>query len=158
MSKVDRGFHLVATMTVLSCCLSGEKAKQSVLKDDVEQRQVAFWTGLKKALIAPDGDRYFEYNVRDVEIPGGAAGLQFLRGTIVSLDLGAAKRKMVLALSDGTTSEVTLYLSSAVLDVETRFHMGQKVEVKGVAREFQKDPFMLRLLDGEVRELEERKK
>ena len=41
-----------------------------------------FWTIIKTALTAPDGQDYFENNLKGAMVPGGAGGVELLTGTL----------------------------------------------------------------------------
>ena len=45
-----------------------------------------FWTIIKTALTAPDGQDYFENNLKGSMIPGGAGGVVLLTGTLLSAE------------------------------------------------------------------------
>jgi hypothetical protein len=67
-----------------------------------------FWTIIKTALTAPDGQDYFENNLKGAMVPGGADGLDLLIGTLVSAEPVAQPAFLIVAISDAKTPEVTL--------------------------------------------------
>jgi hypothetical protein len=67
-----------------------------------------FWTIIKTALTAPDGQDYFENNLKGAMVPGGADGLDLLIGTLVSAEPVEQPAFLIVAISDAKTPEVTL--------------------------------------------------
>jgi len=67
-----------------------------------------FWTIIKTVLTAPDGQDYFEHNLKGAMDPGGADGVDLLIGTLVSAEPVAQPAFLIVAISDAKTPEVTL--------------------------------------------------
>jgi hypothetical protein len=62
----------------------------------------ALWAGIKKQLTGPDGEQYFESNLKGTALPS-------MRGTVVRV---SAPNAVLLNLSGGTTPEVMLLLNA----------------------------------------------
>jgi hypothetical protein len=93
------------------------------------------WASLKVALTGPNGQEYFERNLKESDIP-------YLYGIVLSSTPKDQPRVLVLAMSDRSTPEVTL-------KVTDNGHMkepvpdGTEVIFKGVPTEFSRQPFRL---------------
>jgi hypothetical protein len=108
--------------------------------NDEARRQAQPWLALKNALTSSNGADYFKTNLQDAEVPGGANGLAFLKGTVLSSEPSDQPETLVLAMSDKTTQEVTLRLHPPFDHTLTA---GTEFEFSGIAKSFTSDPFML---------------
>jgi hypothetical protein len=86
--------------------------------------------------MAPDGDKYFEEEVKDVEVP-------FLTGALTSSLLNDGISKLVIGIEDPETPDATLVLHHAEHRVKGPLRKGARVTFEGVARSFTREPFML---------------
>jgi hypothetical protein len=114
--------------------------------DDRYGRQLELWHILKGPLQRPDGERYFESNVKDAFLPGGVNDVLFFIGTVLSGKPANHPTQLVLALSDTHTPEVTLHFLDRLhrpAAFRKALRPGTKVAFGGVAKEFTKGPFML---------------
>ena len=105
-----------------------------------------FWTIIKTALTAPDGQDYFENNLKGAMVPGGADGLDLLIGTLVSAEPVAQPAFLIVAISDAKTPEVTLrFKDSEWRDTHLNgpLMLGSIVQFEGVPISFTREPFML---------------
>ena len=93
---------------------------------------------LKTALTAPDGQQYFDTNMKGTEVPGGAGGAQTFKGKLISSKPALHPKQLVLALSDGTTPDATLNLDAAL---PGKADPGVEIEFSGVPSSFTKEPF-----------------
>ncbi len=93
------------------------------------------WAALKQALLADDGDEYFRTHLKDAVLS------PLLRGFVVSIIAGAQRPKILVALSDRTTAEVTLLIEREATDSKVK--AGDEVEFLSVGVGFVKSPFML---------------
>src|SRR5207248_6331197 len=71
------------------------------------------WSIIKRALMAPDGEHYFENNLKGAMVPGGVEGVTVFTGTLLSAEPAAKPSVLVVAISDRTTPEVTLQMKDA---------------------------------------------
>ena len=105
------------------------------------------WYAIQQSLIGDQGQSYFDANVKDAEIPGGAGGVKYFKGTVISTDPADKPTKIVLGVFDPTKPDATLTFGDAVTSpVKT----GDVLEFDGVADSFVKEPFMLVFKDPEV--------
>ena len=95
--------------------------------------QRALWQGLKKQLTAPDGEQYFESNLKGTAVPP-------LNGKLISARPAEGSKELVIGIIDAKIPEVTLRLDSPF---SFKLQPGDEIEFEGVATEFTKDPFNL---------------
>jgi hypothetical protein len=108
--------------------------------------QLTLWRNVKHSLEGADGARFFEENLKGALLPGGANGVQFLVGKILSSQPENSPGAVVLAMSDTHTPEVTLrlvdkYGNAAYLKMPVS--TGTNVAFQGVAKSFSPEPFLL---------------
>ena len=103
-----------------------------------ENPGLALWMTLKQALTAPDGQQYFDTNMKGAEVPGGAGGLQTLKGKLISAKPALHPKELVLSIGDGTTPDVTLHIDAAL---PGKSDPGVEIEFSGVPSSFTKEPF-----------------
>ena len=105
-----------------------------------------FWTIIKTALTAPDGQDYFEDNLKGAMVPGGAGGVDLLTGTLVSAEPVAQPAVLIVAISDAKTPEVTLRLKDSDWQ-DTHLNgpvmPGSVIQFEGVPISFSQEPFMV---------------
>src|SRR5438094_7317478 len=70
--------------------------------EDQSSRQLTLWLNVKRSLDQPDGEKYFESNLKDALVPGGANGLHSLTRTVLSSEPANRPVELVLALSIAT--------------------------------------------------------
>jgi len=110
------------------------------LRDDNPQSQL--WSVIKRELLGPKGERYFELSVKDARLPGGWNGLNAFEGTLVSSTPAEHPNEFLVAILDDKTPEVTLKLKGRL---EKPLPVGTPISFEGVVRAFKKQPFMLTL-------------
>jgi hypothetical protein len=98
-----------------------------------ENPQLALWKSIKDALLAPDGEQYFEATLKGSAVPK-------LKGRIVSIHPAVRPRELVLALDTPGSPEVTLKLGTPL---SGRADPGTEIAFEGVPTAFTKAPFML---------------
>jgi tetratricopeptide (TPR) repeat protein len=103
-----------------------------------ENPGLALWMTLKQALIAPDGQQYFDTNMKGTEVPGGAGGVQTFKGKLISSKPALHPKDLVLSIGDGTTPDVTLHLDAVL---PGKADPGVEIEFSGVPSGFTKEPF-----------------
>jgi tetratricopeptide (TPR) repeat protein len=107
---------------------------------------LALWMGIKKQLTDTNGEQYFADNLKGAAVPGGAAGVQKLKGTLIAHKPAARPTELVLGLADPTLPEVTLKLDSAL---PGKAEPGTEIEFEGVPSAFTKDPEFMVTFDVE---------
>jgi hypothetical protein len=96
--------------------------------------QLALWIQVKKELVGQGGEAYFEESVK-------GTGLPKLKGKVVSHTPALRPTKVVIALENDTTGEMTLAFTPALAG---KADPGTEIEFEeGVPKSFTKDPFML---------------
>jgi hypothetical protein len=97
----------------------------------------ALWTALKKKLSSEEGEEYFETHVFHTILPA-------LKGVVASAIVNPGVSKIVLAMSDTSTPEVTLIVHEGTRKVKSQPYAGAAIEfASGEAVEFSRNPFML---------------
>ncbi len=105
---------------------------------------LGLWYSLQQSLTGDQGDSFFNNNVKDAEIPGGANNVKTFNGTVISADTN----KIVLGVLDPTKPDATLTFSEPIPADAVK--VGDKIEFSGVGDSFTKSPYMLTFKDPEV--------
>ena len=109
------------------------------------------WYTIKQSLTSDQGEQFFNSNVKDAEIPGGADGVKNFTGTVISVDPPDRPTRVVLGVEDPAKPDVTLEftqpLPATALD---KVKVGQTLDFSGVADSFTKDPYMLTFKDPTI--------
>jgi len=129
---------------------AADKANQSA--GDLQKKLDAdpalkMWYAIQQNLVGDQGQTYFDGNVKDAEIPGGAGGVKYFKGTVISTDPADKPTKIVLGVFDPTKPDATLTFEDPVT---SPVKAGDVLEFDGVADSFVKEPFMLVFKDPEV--------
>ena len=98
--------------------------------------QVRLWMAMKRELTGLNGAEYFETGVRDAALPR-------LAGTLVSAFINAGISRVILKMVGSEEPDVTLIVHNGTAKVKEEPKPGTRIEFSGVAREFNKRPFML---------------
>ncbi len=139
---------LVGSLLLISSVLDGQilVLTQTVKSESI--KAVRVWSTIKRSLVAPDGEEYFEDNLRGSMLPGGVEGVTVFTGTIVSAEPGEQPSTLVVAVADDATPDATLQLKdSDWKDAHLNGPVvpGTIVQFEGVPTSFTKEPFMLTL-------------
>lgn len=127
--------------------------KQAAATNDriASDPQFKLWYAIKSSLTGDQSDQFFNSNVKDAEIPGGAEGVKNFSGTVISVDPPDRPTKVVLGVEDPTKPDATLEFSAplpaSALDT---VKVGSKLDFSGVADSFNKDPYMLTFKDPTI--------
>lgn len=111
-----------------------------------EGPQLRLWLLIKQSLQAKDGQRYFEDNLKEAFLPGGADGVFSFSGTVLSNRPANNPEAVILGLSDTHTPEVKVRFvdqHGKVAHWGKPIASGTKVAFAGFVKEFTKEPFML---------------
>lgn len=111
-----------------------EKMGENLEKFKSENPMLYQYMEIKKALKAADGDTYWG-NLKDAELPT-------FKGKIVSMKPETNPKELVLAVETADQPEVTLVLEKAL---RGKADVGTEIQFTGVAKEFTKEPFTLKL-------------
>jgi hypothetical protein len=88
---------------------------------------------VKDALVAPNGEQYFEGTLKGSAVPK-------LKGKLVSAKPAVRPKELVLAIDTPNTPEVTLKFENPL---SGKAEPGTEIEFEGVPSAFTKEPFML---------------
>jgi hypothetical protein len=129
-----------------------EKAKADALNQRMASDPAfKLWYTIESSLTGDNGDQFFNSNVKDAEIPGGAEGVKDFTGTVISIDPPDRPTKVTLGVQDPQTADATLLFSqplpASALD---KIKVGQPLQFSGVADSYQKTPYMLTFKDPTV--------
>ncbi len=96
--------------------------------------QLALWITVKKELVGANGETYFTESVKETALPK-------LKGKVISHTPALRPTKVVVALENDTTGEMTLVFTPALAG---KADPGTEIEFEnGIPKAFTKDPFML---------------
>lgn len=113
--------------------------------------QFKLWYAIKQSLTGDQSDQFFNSDVKDAEIPGGAEGVKTFSGTIISIDPPDRPTKVTLGVEDPTKADATLEFSSPLpASALDKIKVGSKLDFSGVADSYAKDPYMLTFKDPTV--------
>lgn len=99
----------------------------------------ALWSGIKKQLTGPNGEDYFTNALEYADLP-------LLISTLISATPEGQPTTLVLAMSDGTTPEVTLQFkdnNGKDSHINGPLFHGSQIQFEGIPVAFTKNPFML---------------
>jgi hypothetical protein len=99
----------------------------------------ALWLTIKKQLTGPNGEEYFTNFLENADLP-------LLIGTLISATPEGQPTTLVLAMSDGTTPEVTPRFeddNGKESHINGPLMRGSQIQFEGIPVAFTKDPFML---------------
>jgi hypothetical protein len=99
---------------------------------------LALWMSIKKELAGPNGTTYFNENVKDHAIPGGASGVQKFKATVISQTPAARPKEVVVGIANATTPEATLRFETPL---SGKAEPGTVIEFEGTPVAFTPDPF-----------------
>lgn len=100
------------------------------------------WSTIKRALTDTDGQEYFDNSFKGAMVPGGAGGLWYLSGTLLSAEPKEQPGVLVLAISDRCTPEVTLRFKDSKWNdshITGPLLPGSLIQFEGVATSFKKN-------------------
>lgn len=101
---------------------------------------LALWMSIRKELTGPQGVEYFETRMKNAALPGGAAGVERFKGTVISMTPANRPKEVVIGIADANTPEVTLKFETPL---PNKAEPGTQIEFEGVATAFTPDPFMI---------------
>jgi tetratricopeptide (TPR) repeat protein len=111
-----------------------EKMLENAEKFKSENPMLYQYMEIKKALVAADGDAYWG-NLKDAELPA-------FKGKLVSAKPETNPKEIVVAVETADQPEVTLVLEKPL---RGKADAGTEIEFVGVAKEFTKSPFTMKL-------------
>lgn len=119
------------------------EAKEKAAEDFAKSNPaMAMWQTIKTGLTGDSGQSFFDANVKDAELPGGANGAQKFQGTIISMKPAIRPKEIVLAVEKPDVADVTLTLDEPL---PGKMEPGEKISFEGQAKAFTPSPYMLNL-------------
>jgi hypothetical protein len=103
--------------------------------------QLALWLNIKGQLLTPDGQTYFDSNIKGAQVPK-------LKGWLVSAKPAVRSKELLVNMEskDQPAPDVTLKLVNAegtALALTGKPELGTEIEFEGVGDSFTKEPFMV---------------
>ncbi|MBV8551285.1 MAG: hypothetical protein JOY54_08290 [Acidobacteriaceae bacterium] len=138
------GFNIVS---------ANQQANQQA--DDLNKRIASdpafkIWYEVKQPL-QDKGDAFFNSSIKDAEIPGGAEGVKYFKGTVISVEPADAPTKVVLGVENPATPDATLLFSKPLApEALNTVKTGAQIEFSGVADSYTANPYMLTFKDPTV--------
>lgn len=128
------GFKIPSTVDIANANAQKEQAFDQAHPD------IALWTNIKNALMAPDGQTYFDNSMKGALLPGGANGVQKFKGAVISMDPENKPKTVVLGILDPKTPDVTLKFETPL---PGKVEPGTILSFSGVAESYTTSPFMV---------------
>jgi hypothetical protein len=131
-------------LAVILVIVLGVTFGQSRVQTDAAlNRQLDLWMSVKAGLSGAGGVEYFNLGMKDALIPGGANGVDWFRGTVISQNSPSV---LVIGIEKPDQPEVTLELvtpSGQEARLQRTIPKGTVVEFGGRATKFSPSPFMV---------------
>lgn len=108
---------------------------------------LALWKTLRNELMGPNGQQFFEANMKGAKVPGGAENVQKFRGTLVAAKPAVRPTELTVAVMDPGTPEATLKLEKPLPGKPVT---GSEIEFEGVPESYTREPFMITFDQAEV--------
>jgi hypothetical protein len=117
--------------------------KQRIEAEEAAARanpMLALWKSIKAELTSGSGAAYFETNMKDAALPGGANGVTRFRGKLISMTPAVRPKELVLAVEKPDVADVTLKIEPGL---PGKMEPGAEIEFDGVAKSYTREPFMV---------------
>lgn len=101
----------------------------------------ALWKTVKDGLTGDNASTFWD-SLNGAEFPGGANGVSTLKVKIVSMKPENRPKELVVGFENATAGDITLKLDEAL---PGKMEPGSEIEIKGTAKAYSKDPYMLTL-------------
>jgi len=138
-------------LSITSQADTANKAAADINARIASDPQYKLWYAIKSSLTGDQSQQFFNSNVKDAEIPGGAEGVKNFTGTVISMDPADRPTKVVLGVDDPAKPDATLEFSAPLAaSALEKIKVGNKLDFSGVADSFNKDPYMLTFKDPTV--------
>lgn len=132
--------------------IGSAQAAANAQADAINQRMASdpafkLWYAIESQLKSDQGDAFFNSNVKDADIPGGAEGVKNFTGTVITAD----PSKVTLGVENPTVPDTTILFSTPLRESEAaKIKVGDKLDFSGVAESYTKDPYMLTFKDPTI--------
>jgi tetratricopeptide (TPR) repeat protein len=145
---MDEVLKLAASTAIPPAGFKIESKDELLIKQEEELKKtnpnLALWISIKRELTGANGAQYFDSNLKNANIPGGAdiggTKIEKFKAKVVSSDPPKRPKKVVVGISSPDMSEVTLVFENPLASAPEK---GTDVEFSGVPVEFTADPFNL---------------
>src|ERR1039458_8270135 len=133
------------------------KAEIDAAQDEELKRtnpQLAMWKGVKESLLAPDGQQYFDKNVKGAGLPGGANGVTKFKGWLVKANPPVKSKELLVSMEGKDQApNVTLKLvgtdGTTAAPLTGKPEVGIEIQFEGIGDSFTKDPAFMVTFDVE---------
>ena len=110
-------------------------------EENAKNPMLTLWVKtLKENLLKPDGESFFDMNVKDASLPGGVNGVNKFKGKIVSMTPATRPKEITLAIEKAGVADAKVTLEMAL---PGKMEAGEELEFSGTAKAFTKEPFMI---------------
>ncbi|HEY7339227.1 MAG TPA: hypothetical protein VH639_30340 [Bryobacteraceae bacterium] len=110
-------------------------------EDAAKNPMITLWVKtLKENLLKPDGDTFFDMNVKDAGLPGGANGVTKFKGKIVSMTPANRPKEIDVAVEHAGVADAKLTFETAL---PGKMEPGEELQFEGTAKSYTKEPFMI---------------
>jgi hypothetical protein len=118
-----------------------QEQAQKEAEEAAKNPMLTLWVKtLKENLIKDDGEMFFEMNVKDAALPGGANGVMKFKGKIVSMTPATRPKEIDLAIEKPGVTDAKLMFETAL---PGKMEPGEELEFDGTAKSFTKEPFTI---------------
>lgn len=101
---------------------------------------LALWEQIREAILAPDGQTYFNEKVKGAELPGGVNNITKFKGKVVSQSPERAPKEIILAVGLKGEPDCKLIMPAPL---PYPAEPGTEVEFSGIPSELSTDPYQL---------------
>jgi tetratricopeptide (TPR) repeat protein len=116
---------------------AADAAKQQLAQEEEEKKKnpsLALWKSIKETLIGPDGQAYFEKNMKGAMIPTP------FTGKLISMEPATRPTTLVIGVENGAVPDATLRFETPL---PGKADPGTVLSFSGMPESFTKDPFMV---------------
>ena len=120
--------------------LAQEQATKEA-EDMAKNPMIGLWAKiLREPLTKDGGEAYFDMNVKDALLPGGANGVMKFKGKIVSITPATRPKEIELAIEHAGVADAKLVFE---MPLAGKMEVGEELSFEGKATMFTKEPFMI---------------
>gem|GEM_PF-582945 len=135
-----QGFNIVSAAQIAN--QEAEQLNQRIQNDPAFN----IWYSIKQSL-QQQGDEFFNSDLKDAEVPGGAKGVKYFTGTVISVD----PSKVTLGIENPTVPDATLVFSTPLSqEALNSIKVGSQIQFSGVVDSYTANPYMLTFKDPTI--------
>jgi hypothetical protein len=139
-----------ADFKILSTVDVAEAQAKAQAEEDAKDPMKTLWVKQLKELILKD-DSFFDMNVKDAALPGGANGVMKFKGKIVSMMPATRPKEIEIAIEKPGVADAKLNLTDKALP--GKMEAGEELQFNGTAKSYTKDPYMV-TFDVETKDID----